>query len=465
MFTVFLALLASACLLCFISPRYSLFAILFIGFAQDPFRKLVAGEPFVFVVMVGIVFAAVFITTLNRVGMTRISEPFTGWTNNTQQPLTAFLLVLSLQFFHSYLRFGNPFVSLIGLVSYLAPFFAIVVGYYSVNRAQDIRRFMWFYIVALVIVAISIIMSFVGIEWVVFKEVGSGLKIYDQGTVLRSFSGIMRTGEIAAWHCATAASFLVILYLTSSSKRSTLFVVTLVVLLVTAAVLTGRRKMIMLFTLFIFLYFFTFLYYSKKLTLNYLVLATIVVGLLWIGAQWLLGGFDVSDDFSNYVNRGSSVYNDATGRFVSLGLQPINWAYNRVGLLGGGLGIASQGSQFFANINIAGGAGEGGLGKIMVELGLPGIIVILWLGIAFALYISRSIFLSAQRFVPMHVMPLMLGIAVLLFVNVLTFSVATQVYGDIFILILLGLMAGFLFALPRLVIRAMNDQSTQMARA
>jgi len=98
----------------------------------------------------------------------------------------------------------------------------------------------------------------------------------------------------------------------------------------------------------------------------------------------------------------------------------------------------------------------------MVELGLPGVIIIFWLGVAFALYISRAIFLSAQRFVPSHVMPLMLGIAVILFVNVLTFSVATQVYGDIFILILLGLMAGFLFALPKLVIRAIDEKPERL---
>lgn len=458
MLSVFLVLLISACLLCFISPRYSLFAILLIGFTQDSFRKLVPGEPFFFVAMVGVVFGVVFFTILNRIGANRSLEPFIGWTINTRQPLTAFFVLLAAQFLHSYLRFGNPFVSLIGLISYLAPFFAIVVGYYSVNRAQDIRRFMLLYVFAGLVVAVTIIMSFVGIEWAIFKEIGSGLKIYDQGTVLRSFSGLMRTGEVAAWHCAITACFVVVLYMTSSSKKSGILVIALVALLLTAAVITGRRKMVMLFSIFVVTYFFTFLYYSKKLTPKYITLATFSIVIFWLGIQLLIQDVTVSKTFGDYVSRGSSVYGDATGRFIDLGLQPISWAYNRVGLLGGGLGIASQGSRFFANISIAGGAGEGGLGKIMVELGLPGVIIILWLGIAFALYISRSIVLSAQRFVPAHVMPLMLGIAVILFVNVLTFSVATQVYGDIFILILLGLMAGFLFALPKLVIRAIDEQ-------
>jgi len=459
MLIVFLVLLVCACLVCVSKPRYSLFAILFIGFIQDSFRKVVPGEPFFFVAMVGVVFGVVFLVTLNRIGVNRSIEPFTGWSDNTRQPLAAFLILLMLQFFHSYLRFGSPFVSLIGLISYIAPFFAIVVGYYTINRAQDIRRFMWLYISAVVLVAITVIMSFIGIEWAIFKEVGAGLKIYDQGTLLRSFSGIMRTGEVAAWHCAIAACFVIVLYMTSSSKKSGLLMIGIIALLLTAAVLTGRRKMIMLFSVFAITYFFTFLYYSKKLTLSYLMLSILVVMTVWMGFQFFIEDVNVSDSFGNYIARGSSVYDDATNRFVNLGLQPINWAYNRVGLLGGGLGIASQGSQFFASISIAGGAGEGGLGKIMVELGFPGVVIAVWLGIAFALYISRSIFLTSQHFVPAHVMPLMLGIGVVLFVNVLTFSVATQVYGDIFILILIGLLAGFLFAAPKLVIRSMNEQA------
>jgi len=107
--------------------------------------------------------------------------------------------------------------------------------------------------------------------------------------------------------------------------------------------------------------------------------------------------------------------------------------------------------------SIAGGSGEGGLGKIMVELGLPGLIAAFWLVLAFARYINSALKLSAQGFVPMDVMPLMLGIACLLLVNVMTFTVATQVYGDMFVLIMIGLLAGFLFALPKLVIRAMRD--------
>lgn len=459
MFAVFLILLAAACFICVAAPRYSLMAMLVIGFSQDPFRKLVAGEPIIFIVMVGVVFGVMFLKTLNVVGLSRSAQPFIAWSDDVRKPLVFFLMVLVLQFFHSFLRWGNPIVSLIGMISYLSPFLAIIVGYYAIDRMADIRRFMKIYVLIGLLLAITVAMSFSGIEFSIFREVGSGLKIYDQGTVLRSYSGFMRTGEIAAWHLATSACFLIILYVTSSRKPPVLMVAALVILFMLAITFTGRRKMLMLVTLFSFSYLLGYLYYRKTLAIAYFLSGVSGLFLVWVAVQTLFPeGY--SSDVQNYLARSSSVYSDASGRFLKLGLKPVSWALERVGLLGGGLGIASQGVQFFQNTNIAGGSGEGGLGKVMVELGLPGLLATAWLMLAFARYINKALALSAQHFVSPYVMPLILGFSVLLGVNVLTFTVATQVYGDIFILLMLGMMSGFVFALPKLVVNSMSSSAS-----
>ena len=136
----------------------------------------------------------------------------------------------------------------------------------------------------------------------------------------------------------------------------------------------------------------------------------------------------------------------------------MQWAYRRVGVFGGGLGIASQGSYLFNVSNIAGGSGEGGLGKIMVELGLPGLVCIIWLVWSVTGFVNSGLKLASQPFVDRSVLPLMVSLVVFLGVNALTFSVATQVYGDIFILILLGLFGGFIFALPKVVMNSIRQQ-------
>lgn len=454
MLGLFFVILSAALVFCLSSNRNAVLAIFAIGFLQDPFRKLIPGEPIYFIVTVGLVFAVVFLSTLQKKGLSGIKEPFVAWTNELRRPLSFFLIILLLQFIHSLLAYGSAVISLIGLLSYTAPFFAIVVGYFIVDSDIHIRAVMKYHIIVGVILALTILLSFSGVDYQIFEEVGSGLKIYDQGTVLRSFSGFMRTGEIASWHVATSCCFIFILYLTTNKKPPALLIVALLILMVVAIALTGRRKMLMLLSLFGVLYGLAFSFYTRKLSFNYVFSAAIVVFSIWVSVQFLSGN---DDNVKNYIARGASVYQSASARAIDLGFQPIRWAYNRVGLLGGGLGIASQGSHLFNVSNIAGGSGEGGLGKIMVELGLPGLIAALWVFFAFAKYINSSLILSAQKRVPRHFMPFMLGIACLLLVNMMTFSVASQLYGDMFILIIIGLLAGFLFALPKLVVRAMSD--------
>lgn len=460
MLAIFIVILFAACVMSAVNQKNAVVSIFAIGFLQDPFRKMVPGEPSYFIVMVGLVFGVVFLMIIKRYGAKGVKEPFVGWSSLVQQPMTLFLVVLLLQFIHSMMRYGNPVISLIGLLSYTAPLFAIVVGYFLVVRAQDIRKTMKIYITVGALLAITVTISFLGFEHKVFNEVGEGLLIYDQGTILRSFSGFMRTGEIAAWHIATSCCFIIVLYFSSKRKPPSMLVAIVVIFMMGAIALTGRRKMLMLITIFFAVYGLGFSYYRKKLNFNYLVTAIVMVSSVWLLTLFLAPTGD-GDSVNNYIARSTSVYGSATTRALELGLKPISWAFNRVGLLGGGLGIASQGSHLFNVSSIAGGSGEGGLGKIMVELGLPGLIAAFWLLLAFARYINLSIKLSAQHFVPPHVMPLMLGIACLLLVNLMTFAVATQVYGDIFILIIIGLLAGFLFALPKLVVRAMHDDVPQ----
>lgn len=463
MLSAFIIILLLACAVAYRSPAQALYAILVIGFLQDPFRKVVAGEPIYLIVTVGVVFAFVLLQVIQSRSLRELVEPLTGWSSSTRAPILLFFVVLVAQLLHSLIRYKSVVLSGIGFVSYLAPFLAIMVGYALVSRTQDIRRFLKFYVLVGFLLAITVLASFSGVDWAIFKEIGVGLKIYDQGTVLRSFSGFMRTGEIAAWHIATSCCFLIMLFFSSDKNKSNLLVAVLIVLMLIAISLTGRRKMLMLVSMFSVLFIFGQAFYRRTFTINYVIMLTTVLIVAWLVMEVLIPD-GLMYGVQNYLARGSSVYGDVYERAMEMGVRPISWAIHRVGVFGGGLGIASQGSHLFNVTAIAGGSGEGGLGKVVVELGIPGLLVSLWLVVAYARYISSAIKLSAQPFVPERVLPLMLGIAALLAVNVLTFSVATQVYGDIFILIVIGLMAGFLFALPKLVIRAVYDQPENIGK-
>lgn len=453
---LFLAILGCFSLYALGSSRANLLMILGIGFSQDMVRKLTPGEPIFYIITVGILFGAVLLGLWARQGFGRSLAPFTSWTQTIVNPLIAFVLLLAVQLLYSLVAYGNIFVGLIGLTTYLAPFIAVIVGYALVDSIDAIRRFMWIYVFIGCSVALSVGFSFMGYELSILKEVGLGVKIYDQGTVLKSHAGIMRTGEIAAWHISTTACLFVALAMSAKRSGNFYWVATVVVLLMVAVALTGRRKMLMLASLFVLLYFLALPYYRQRLSAVYFFNVLAIVVAVWLGYEFLnLDGYNSS--LRDYIARSSTVFADASSRFVGLGIVPIQWAYSRVGLLGGGLGIASQGSYLFSASNVAGGSGEGGLGKIMVELGLPGIVIIAWLIFVSAKHVDKCLRLAGQSFVDQRILPVMVGLAVLLGVNAVTFSVATQVYGDVFILIMMGLFGGFIFALPKIVINSMQQ--------
>jgi len=158
--------------------------------------------------------------------------------------------------------------------------------------------------------------------------------------------------------------------------------------------------------------------------------------------------------YQAYVERGKSVFGAIPQRFSELGLEPIGWAYQEYGLLGAGLGFGSQGTQHFGVAMQ--GAAEGGLGKIWLELGAPGFVVIVWLGWAMMRRVWDILKLVSRQSVPLSRMAF--GLTSFLVANIAAFAVATQVYGDIFILLLLGTTLGVLLAMPTLVERALQKR-------
>ena len=105
-----------------------------------------------------------------------------------------------------------------------------------------------------------------------------------------------------------------------------------------------------------------------------------------------------------------------------------------------------------------GGAGEGGLGKITAELGLPGLAIVLWFGVAAMRYGWHVLVFVSGR--ATEVARLAYGLVAFLVANLAVFFIATQLFGDLFVLIILGLVAGFFVATPVL---AEREQSRRIA--
>ncbi len=453
MIELFFILIAVACVLVLTRDQALAGAVVMIGFLQDPARKLVAGEP----VAMSVLVVSVFVVAVFRQWLLRskpLSEPFRRWSSDMLAPLVLYFGLILLQFLHSFIRFGSPILSTLGLIFYLAPFFAIAVAYHSFNSFQDTRRLLvWFSMMSLVVCA-TVLLAFNGNDSDLLREVGGGLIIYDQGTVLRAYSGIMRSSEIAGWHMGAGICLLIILVVSRYSTVTTVLSIVAIVLLLAAITVTGRRKMLFQVVLFAALYLPVVRYYQNKVPVRYMLLIVFLVPIAWFAFNQL-SVIQVESQFDLYVLRGTSVFGDATERFTSLGLGSVTWALNRFGVWGGGIGVAAQGAQHFGGA-LAGGASEGGMGKIVSELGVFSLPILIWLAYSLGRHVHRCLQLLSQHSDQSLLM--MVGIMVFLLSNVPTFVVASQVYGDVFVLCILGLLTGSLFAIPKHIIHQLESR-------
>jgi hypothetical protein len=446
-----------ALLVALVDWRKGLFAMLLVAFLQDPARKLEADQPVYFTLLAGVVLLACFLRaqTLRPFLLTQVA----GWNRYLRVPSILLLLLLVIQAGVSLIRYDNPMIVAIGALSYLGPIPALLLGYnFALKTGRSgVQWWLIGYLVCALIVLPTILLEFGGVEWATLGQVGVGIEMYGRDAALTAHSGFFRASETAAWHTATAVCLLLLLgSIHRFPIRKIMIAVVAVVALLAIGILTGRRKIFVEIVIFICCYVSLLLRFGKGG--RKLALAVFIAGFVAYGALTLLVVEDPSTSpasegvYGRYAQRSATVASDVTDRFVELGLAPVEWAIDGFGWFGGGLGVASQGAQYFGGgAEVYGGAGEGGMGKITAELGVPGLMAVIWAAVAAVRYAWQVLlFVSARS---TAVARLAFGLLAFLIANLAVFFVATQVFGDLFILTMLGLLSGFFLATPALAER------------
>jgi hypothetical protein len=141
-------------------------------------------------------------------------------------------------------------------------------------------------------------------------------------------------------------------------------------------------------------------------------------------------------------------------------IDSFQWVILRNGIFGSGAGTGSQGAQHFGGgANIVGDAVEGGLAKVLAELGVPGLVLLLWLVVGFVRYIwSILMYITHSKDVDPTQSKLIFGLAAFLMTNGVVYIIAHQVFGDPFVLIVLGFFLGFVLAMPKMAMRKTDDR-------
>ena len=458
--------IAVCALVAFFNWRLGLLLVVVTALLQDPLRKLIPGQPVYFIALVVLVLALAIVGALLR-GVPFSLGRIAHWRRSLSAPFVAYVILVGIQAVHSYAVHLNPLLTGIGLITYLAPIPAILIGHRFALAAgpRGVVRWYGFYALAVGLALTTVLMEHLGIDSEMFGQVGSGMAIFDLGTILWGSSGIFRSTEVAAWHVATVSSIVFLLFTARGLEfRRVAPAVVLVLGLVAIGIVTGRRKMLMEVSIFLVAYMSLLTFYGLggvKLAIGILVAGGISFAYLF--------GFDgqqgtaldgAPSEYELFLKRGTTVIGDAPERATGVGVGSISWAIREHGFLGSGIGVATSGAQHAAGSGgVLAGTGEAGPGKIISELGLPGMAIILWGLMAMLRHIHWLLGYVAQR--SLALARVSCALTALLIANAAVYFVATQVFSDLFVLIFIGLTLGFLLAMPDLAVRAVAARSAR----
>lgn len=443
----FLIVLLAVSVLAVSNWRYAMLATIVVGFAQDPIRKIIAGQPVQMVVLCVLAMSLALLAAMVRHGGLTL-EPMSGGNSTARNTLRLFVLLVVLQAIVALVRFHSIMVPAIGMLAYLTPIPALWLAYCYVRDLSDVRRFLLVYVVVGALINMSIIASGVGYDSALLTSIGGDLMIFDRvAGIVQAHSGLMRAPEIAAWHAATVACMAIVLRVTFPGPFVRLLTPGVVLFCVYAAMLTGRRKVLAISMLFAAIYFLGLRYFGRPSRRHGMAVTALMATLVTTGVVLMA---PEPSNMSSYALRSSTVVTDAWDRLSTLGVSTIGWALQVGGPFGLGTGAGAQGTQHFASGTIAaGGAAEGGLGKITVELGLAGLFLAILSAWMVARQVRRAIALAARS--DPRLLKLVIGLIAFVAANVPVFVGASQAYGDPFILILLSSMLGFVLAVPRIL--------------
>jgi hypothetical protein len=440
--------------------RAGLLITVVIGFLQDPIRKITPDQSSTFV---GLVLLAFVLTILviyeKKQGRIELRSMF--WTvPEILEWIPIYFAVIAAQAMNSFLRFGDIQLMGLGIAFYMAPAVAIWAGYEVGCSPKTLQKVIITYLTLCSLFAISAWLDLRGLDNILLQEVGSGIMITFEGFSASGVSGLWRTSEVAAWHLAAGACFSIVMAVSAQRRETQVPLVLLAAVFAYLTIPTGRRKALVLVLVFTAFYLLLFSRRASPASRERVISSVLGGSAMAYGAYALFLITAKGDSFDLYLNRSLSAKDELLDRFQSQGIGALlraldvsqGWGLGvGAGANLGNLKLSASAQAVRRSIQSLSYVSEGGGGRIVAELGLPGLVVGIVLAALILLTFRRNFRLLSL--LEPRLAFLLLGLVAFGLANVVFFFSAAQVYSDPFILILLGICFGSFLSVPTLIAR------------
>lgn len=438
-----------------------------VGILQDPVRKLTAGTPVALSMSIVAVYMMILFATMHR--QQRELGDFSRRFSSMWVAFGAFFVFLLLAALNGLMTFGIAMYKapLLSLFLYLAPLPAVMIGFTYLDREELLFAFFRFYSVVTSIALAGSLLEYLRFDWRVLGLVnaeGDYIR-HIPGVQIRMISGFYRAPDIMGWHAATLTCIAIAMVVRDGiTPRAWRWMV--------AAgwgffncMISGRRKAI--YMVAVFAAALLWRYFRRLKTAQ-------LAGFAMVGLILALVLHNISSDSrsSAYAAGAATTRAEVSARLEGGIFETIE----QFGFLGAGLGTATQGvyhvlSDRTASVNpldqqvTPGGWQEGGLGKLTIELGVPGLLAAMLL---MFIALRTMLRIAAHPDLPETSQIGRVTLFALVIANIANFMASAQAYSDPVLTLITCFFVGALFATARLdeIAPAINAApATQLATA
>jgi hypothetical protein len=431
--TLYLAFVGASCFYALSNWRRAWLLVVICAVIQDPVRKLTSGTPVWISFAVVILYAALLWSARKELALNL--RDFRARFPSLQAALAIMSGAVLLATLNGLITFGiaNWQVPLLGLFTYSLPLAAALFGYTWAYREEWLYRYFTLYAAVTSVALIGTLFEYLRIDIPGIGLVGadSDWIRHLPGIQIRLLSGFYRSPDVMAWHAATLTCVAAAMAARRTLRTATLLWGGLAAWGFFNCMIAGRRKAI--YYAAAFAACFLWRYFRRLRVQQILGVALVSVMLILVVRH-----FTTNEDKQTYARGATATQSELTQRLEG----GVMVTFRQSGFVGLGLGSATQGVYHLApGQRLA--WQEGGLSKLALEIGLPGLLATALLAFVVIRLLLR---LTAIADVPGSSQFIRVTLFALVIANVLNFMASAQAYTDAVLALMTGFFVGALFA-------------------
>lgn len=425
--------LGAACAYALVDWRRAWLLVMVCGVIQDPVRKLTPGSPVYISFAVVMLYACILFAARNdmRLHATDFARRFNGIASG----ILVFVCLLVVAGINGVVTYGMASwkAPMISFVTYVIPLIAALLGYAWFQREEMMMQFFRIYAGLTSVALIGTVLEYFRVQSRLLGLVsfeGDYIR-HLPGIQIRMLSGIYRSPDVMAWHASMVTVIGVAMALRAGVRRQMVIWSAVAGWGFINCMIGGRRKAIY----FVLVFCAAFLWrYFRNVQMGQIVAS---IGLLIIVAT-VVNSLSSGEATSVYTRGAVATRGELGQRFEGGVMQ----TFRENGYMGAGLGTATQGVHHLLGKSAIGWQ-EGGLGKVAIEVGLPGLIALL----VMVVIVGRMLLILTHiGDVPGSSQFIRVFLFAMVMANVAGFIASAQAYTDAVLALTAGFLMGGLFA-------------------